>query len=54
MPARSKPGDGIDLLDGSGASAVAYEDTEHFVITRDFLNQYPRRLWQLLEDDDDD
>jgi len=50
----SYPNARIILFDGSGVSEVAYEDTEHFVITRDFLNQYPRRLQQLLEDDDDD
>jgi predicted ATPase len=31
---------------------IAYEDTEHYAITRDFLNHYPRRLQQLLEDDE--
>jgi predicted ATPase len=36
-------------FDGSGISEVAYEDTEHFAITRDFLNHYPRRLEQLLK-----
>ncbi|MEO5932252.1 MAG: hypothetical protein ABIQ08_01680 [Duganella sp.] len=34
---------------GAGITEVAYEDTEHFAITRDFLNHYPRRLQQLLE-----
>lgn len=43
----------IIQFDGSGVSAVAYEDTEHYVITRDFLNHYDRRLQQLLTDDDD-
>jgi predicted ATPase len=38
-------------FDGSGISAIAYEDTEHYAVTRDFLNHYPRRLQQLLEDD---
>jgi hypothetical protein len=33
---------------------IAYEDTEHYAITRDFLNHYPRRLQQLLEDDEYD
>lgn len=42
------------LLDGSGITDVEYEDTEHFAVTRDFLNNYPRRLEQLLEDKDDD
>ena len=30
---------------------VDYEDTEHYAVTRDFLNHYPRRLQQLLEDE---
>jgi predicted ATPase len=41
----------ILLFDGTGITEVAYEDTEHFAITRDFLNHYPRRIAQLLEDD---
>ncbi|GAB3252870.1 hypothetical protein [Chitinimonas naiadis] len=36
---------------GYGISEVQYEDTEHFAITRDFLNHYPRRLAQMLADD---
>lgn len=43
----------IIQFDGSGLSEVAYEDTEHYVVTRDFLNNYPRRLEQLLSDDED-
>ena len=43
----------IIQFDGSGLSEVAYEDTEHYVITRDFLNNYARRLEQLLSDDED-
>lgn len=38
----------ILLFDGTGISEVAYEDTEHYSVTRDFLNHYPRRLEQLL------
>jgi len=41
----------IVLFDASGISEVRYEDTEHFAVTRDFLNHYSRRLSQLLEDD---
>ncbi|AVS84108.1 AAA family ATPase [Paracidovorax avenae] len=41
----------IILFDGTGVSEVAFEDTEHFEVTRDFLNHYPRRLEQLLADD---
>jgi predicted ATPase len=43
----------IVQFDSSGVSEVAFEDTEHFSVTRDFLNNYPRRLEQLLADDDD-
>lgn len=41
----------IIQFDGSGISEVAFEDTEHFAVTRDFLNNYPRRLEQLFRDD---
>jgi predicted ATPase len=41
----------ILLFDETGISHVDYEDTEHFAVTRDFLNHYPRRLQQLFEDD---
>lgn len=41
----------ILLFDGTGITEVAYEDTEHFAITRDFLNHYPRRLQQLFDQD---
>lgn len=43
----------IIQFDRSGVSEVAFEDTEHFSVTRDFLNNYPRRLEQLLADDTD-
>jgi predicted ATPase len=49
----SYPNAKIVLFDGSGVSELAYEDTEHFAVTRDFLNHYPRRLEQLLDDDTD-
>ena len=39
----------IYLFDSSGVSPVAFEDTEHFAVTKDFLNHYPRRLEQLFE-----
>jgi predicted ATPase len=35
-----------------GLRRIAYEDTEHFRITRDFLNRYPAMLRTLLADDD--
>jgi predicted ATPase len=47
----SYPNAKILQFDGSGIAEVAYEDTEHFAVTRDFLNHYPRRLQQLLADD---
>ncbi|OEC36957.1 Predicted ATPase [Pseudomonas cuatrocienegasensis] len=43
----------IIQFDDSGVSEVAFEDTEHFVVTRDFLNNYPNRLKRLLRDDTD-
>lgn len=43
----------IIQFDDSGVAEVAYEDTEHHVVTRDFLNNCPRRLEQLLGDDAD-
>jgi predicted ATPase len=47
----SYPNARILQFDGAGISEVTYEDTEHFAVTRDFLNNYPRRLEQLLADD---
>lgn len=47
----SYPNARILLFDGTGITEVAYEDTEHYAVTRDFLNHYPRRLEQLLADD---
>jgi predicted ATPase len=38
-------------FDDCGISHIDYEDTEHYAVTRDFLNHYPRRLQQLLEGD---
>jgi predicted ATPase len=35
-----------------GMAHVAYEETEHFTVTRDFLNRYPAMLRVLLADDD--
>lgn len=43
----------IIQFDNTGVSEVAYEDTEHYAVTRDFLNNYPRRLAQLLNDEKD-
>ena len=47
----SYPDARILQFDGAGISEVKYEDTEHFAVTRDFLNNYPRRLQQLLTDE---
>lgn len=38
----------ILVCDASGITETAYEDTEHYAVTRDFLNHYPRRIEQLL------
>ena len=39
-------------FDDTGIAEISYEDTEHYAVTRDFLNHYPRRLQQLLDDED--
>ena len=39
-------------FDATGIHEIAYEDTEHYAITRDFLNHYPRRLQQLFQDEE--
>lgn len=48
----SYPNARILRFDSAGITPVTYEETEHFAVTRDFLNHYPRRLEQLLADDD--
>jgi predicted ATPase len=35
-------------FDGSGI----YEETEHYVVTKDFLNNHPKRLEYLMSDDE--
>lgn len=47
----SYPNAKIIQFDKSGIREVAFEETEHFAVTRDFLNNYPRRLEQLLQND---
>ncbi|MDO5692804.1 MAG: AAA family ATPase [Pseudomonadota bacterium] len=42
----------IVLFDATGVSETAYEDTEHYAVTQDFLNHHARRVQQLLADDD--
>jgi predicted ATPase len=34
----------------AGVSEIAFEDTDHFQVTKDFLNHYPQRLKQVLEE----
>ncbi|NVN89826.1 MAG: AAA family ATPase [Desulfuromonadales bacterium] len=41
----------ILCLDESGISEVAYEDTDHYSITKSFLNNYKKLLRTLLDDD---
>ncbi|MDR3416334.1 MAG: AAA family ATPase [Nevskia sp.] len=41
----------IILFDGTGLSAVRYEDTEHYSITRHFLNDHRRMVANLMSDD---
>jgi predicted ATPase len=43
----------ILVFDGDGIQETAYEDTEHYAVTRDFLNHYERRLQQLLGDENE-
>lgn len=47
----SYPNSKIMLFDKTGISEVSFEETEHFAVTRDFLNNYPRRLEQLFQED---
>lgn len=46
------PGAAIYQLDSRGMNRTDYEDTEHFRVTRDFLNRYPSMLKELLDDGD--
>lgn len=47
----SYPNAKILCFDGSGIMEVTYTDTEHYAVTRDFLNNHERRLQQLLIDE---
>jgi predicted ATPase len=40
------------MLDGSGITEVKYEETEHYTITKHFLNNYERQLQILMGDAD--
>ncbi len=44
------PGADILLLDEGGIRRVAYEETEHYVVTREFLNARERMLAELFAD----
>jgi predicted ATPase len=46
------PGATIYECAPGGLRQLAYEETEHFRITRDFLNRYPAMLETLLADDE--
>lgn len=48
----SYPNARILQFDESGIREVNYEDTEHYAVTRDFLNHYPGRLARLLAEDE--
>ncbi|MBS2008775.1 MAG: AAA family ATPase [Cyanobacteria bacterium SZAS TMP-1] len=41
----------ILIFDSDGLYEVKYEQTEHFAITRDFLNNYQKRLERLFSDE---
>ncbi|MBI1324023.1 AAA family ATPase [bacterium] len=43
------PGAKIWSFDDSGISEIAYEETDHFLITRDFLNHHRQRIQRLFE-----
>jgi predicted ATPase len=38
----------IYLFDEAGHREIAYEETEHYKVTRDFLNNFPKRIETLL------
>jgi len=46
------PGAKIYLLDTTGFTEVRYEDTEHYAVTKDFLNNPERMLERLFTDDE--
>jgi len=49
----SYPGATIYELGDDGLTRTTYEETEHFQVTRDFLNHYPTMLRTLLSEDMD-
>lgn len=46
----SYPNAKIYQIDGSGIIEVAYTDTDHYEVTRDFLNRHEMMLKELLSD----
>jgi predicted ATPase len=44
----SYPNAKILRFDGDGVAEVKFEETEHYAVTRDFLNHYPKRIEQLF------
>jgi predicted ATPase len=44
------PSSKIVSFDTEGLKELKYEETEHYSITHDFLNNYPKRLKQLFSD----
>jgi predicted ATPase len=47
----SYPDAWIYQIGDKGLDRVAYEDTDHYQVTRDFLNRYPQMLEILLEEE---
>jgi predicted ATPase len=45
------PGAKILMLDEKGIREVEYEETEHYSVTRSFLNNYHKLLRHLLQDE---
>jgi len=50
----SYPGAVLFSLDGDAIREVAYRDTEHYLVTRDFLNSPERYFKHLFDTSDDD
>jgi predicted ATPase len=38
----------IYLFDEAGHREIGYEETEHYKVTQDFLNNFPKRIETLL------
>jgi predicted ATPase len=50
----SYPQSKILQFSDSGIAQVAFEETEHYFVTKDFLNNYPKRLDYLLRPQEED